>query len=583
MMKRSIYVFLVTPALAMGIIIFSRIFLSNEIGSAELTEETISGNREATEGLVVGFRADSADDLHWINVYDYTRSSTVSSFTRGGMPQNRETAVYDAFRFTGWSTRSFCTLIQCEELSGLQDKEIQRFYDELQEQVSREGKEKRGSVSLKEYLDYYPVNFRFRFGETTYDSAAMMQALKDYEKRGELTEESIGPYQGDIELYKVLNDRFRIPVIDNEYQQYSISKHREKDKSDKDGDDEDNDPVIRTVIDKPLDGKKDYYEFDPVIVLQQENIKDGQNWQHPDTKKQSGADSTGSGIIGASEYGLKNRMLFVINNRTAKGEAVDMSQIKDGFGVYELPIDAAAGMTIGKGRKNLFVPDPKPLPDQLRMVYPLDEKAEYVEMSLSGDHRQLALFYVKDKDYFVEIADADTWEPRLTSKLFPAAQEMTYSWGDDGTLVITDHNDHIAILTTTGIDTRPYEVFYKGRVPGNLDRELFTADMIEKKNSYCRYKFGIDYGLAAAAGKDKVALVQNSPMGISGLRSPDLMCAVIDKTGVAYYGTLKNNITDIGHAAAEADYEEIRRLADGSPGRNIIKPVENENQAEWRK
>ena len=41
------------------------------------------------------------------------------------------------------------------------------------------------------------------------------------------------------------------------------------------------------------------------------------------------------------------------------------------------------------------------------MVYPLDKDAEYVEMSLSGDHRYLAVFSVKNGTYFVELIDAD--------------------------------------------------------------------------------------------------------------------------------------------------------------------------------
>lgn len=56
-----------------------------------------------------------------------------------------------------------------------------------------------------------------------------------------------------------------------------------------------------------------------------------------------------------------------MNNRTVKGNPIDVSQIKDGYGVYELPIDTDATISIGKGRKNLFIPDPTPLSDQLTL------------------------------------------------------------------------------------------------------------------------------------------------------------------------------------------------------------------------
>ena len=139
-------------------------------------------------------------------------------------------------------------------------------------------------------------------------------------------------------------------MIDNEYQQYRIS------------------PDGKTKLSKPLGADKDFYEFDPIIVLQQENIKDGMEWKHPDTKSGIVEDKAKNDVVSASEYGYKNRMLFIVNNRTAKGKPVDVSEIRDGFGIYELPIDSAAGITIGKGRKNLFIPDPKPLTDRLAMA-----------------------------------------------------------------------------------------------------------------------------------------------------------------------------------------------------------------------
>ena len=564
-MKRiSTYIFLLTSVLAIGVIIGSWGFLSKEIGAAQLTEKTIAGDRNAADGLVVAFRADSADSLHWLNGYDYTENSTVSSFSRGDMPQTKEVSVYRDFRFTGWSTESFYTQLKYDALNGLQDKSIQGFYSDMQKQAAGDKSEKEGEILLKNHLDYYPVNFRFQFGEKVYNSATMLQGLKKYADKDELTEENAKPYEGDIELYKVLNDRFRIPVIENEYQQYKVSSSG------------------KTEVHKSLDDGKDYYEFDPVIVLQQENIRDGKNWVHPDTIKEAGTKDNDSAIEMASSYGLKNRMLFVVNNTTAKRNPVDLSQIKDGFGIYELPIDSAATITIGKGRKNLFIPDPKPLSDQLNMVYPLDENAEYVEMSLSGDHRQLAVFYIKKDSYYIEIVDADTWESKLREKIFPASEKMSYSWGDDGTLAVTDYNGHIALLTKNENSAKPYEIFYKGSVSDNVDQELFAAEMVTKKHSYGRYAYGVDKGLAIVAEKDRIALVNNSPIGNSGLKNPDLICAVIDRTGLVYKGILQSNLVDIDYGITNAELKEILQMDEGSAVQDIIKPVSNENKAAWK-
>ena len=271
-----------------------------------------------------------------------------------------------------------------------------------------------------------------------------------------------------------------------------------------------------------------------------------------------------------------------MNNRTVKGNPIDVSQIKDGYGVYELPIDTDATISIGKGRKNLFIPDPTPLSDQLKMTYPLDETAEYVDISLSGDHRNLAIFSVKEGDCFVEIVDADTWQSKCMEKMFPASEKMSYAWGEDGTLAATDHNDHIAILTET--DNSGYRLLYAGEVAEGLDDELFSTEMVTRKNAHDRYEHGNAVGLAVAAQDGKVALVQNSPAGDPklGLRNADLECAVIDKTGVIYNGLLKSSLVDIDYGSTEEDIKAIEDLAGGSMVKNVIKPVSNKNRAEWK-
>ena len=572
-MKKSIFIFLTATVLSIGMIVFGWMSASDQIGKARLTEETITGDRAAADGLIVAFRADSADDLHWVNGFDYSTNKTVSSFTRGEMETTAETSVYDDMRFTGWSAVPYYTQLKYDALDGLQDKKIQNYYDKLQRQVLADGKEKKGTIRTGDYLDYYPISFRFQFGEKVYNSSSALTGLKTMADKKSNTEEKAAPYAGDIELYTVLNEWFRIPVLDNEYQNYRVSS--EQDSSNK------RFSVSKTTIKKPLGAGKDYYEFDPVIFLQQENIKDGKKWEHPDTEESIESQDDNNSHK-ASEYGLKNRLLFVVNNRTVKGNPVDVSQIKGGYGVYELPIEADATISIGKGRKNLFIPDPTPLSDQLNMTYPLDETAEYVDISLSGDHRNLAIFSVKEGDYYVEIVDADTWQSKCMTKMFPASEKMSYTWGEDGTLAATDHNDHFAILTET--DDNAYGLLYSGGVAEGLDDELFTTEMISRKKAHNRYEHGNAVGLAVASQGDKVALVQNSPAGDPklGFRNADIECAVIDKTGVIYNGLLKSSLVDIDYGSTEEDIKAIENLAGGSMVRNVIRPVSNKNRAEWK-
>lgn len=84
-MKKSIIVFLTSALLSAVTVAYGWAFVSGQIGKATLTEETIAGSIDAADGLTVGFRADSADNLHWINSYDYSTGETKSSFKKGDM------------------------------------------------------------------------------------------------------------------------------------------------------------------------------------------------------------------------------------------------------------------------------------------------------------------------------------------------------------------------------------------------------------------------------------------------------------------------------------------------------------------
>lgn len=585
-MKKSIIIFVTSIALSAGMVIYGWAFVDSRVGEVSLTEETMAGNKAAADGLTVGFRADSADNLHWISSYDYNTDKTDSSFKRGEMTETIDASVYDDIRFTGWSTVPFSTQIKYDGLDGLQENKIQAFYNEIQQRVKETGAEENGKIRLKDYLDYYPVSFRFQFGTKIFNSDNALTGLKVYDERNMLSAENAAAYDEEVRLYTAFNSLFKIPVINNEYQEYRISKAENYDRKTALG--------YKTDIQKPLDEGRDFYEFDPVIAIQEENIMDGKRWVHPDLSgglsyEAGDGDEAGgqsdSSYVGrsASEYNLKNRMLFIVNNRTAKGVPVDVSQIEGGYGVYELPIEVTATATVKRGRRSGILPSPKPLSDELAMVYPLDEEAEYVEMSLSGDHRYLAVFSVKNGAYLVDLIDADNWTSQGPFEVFPASEKMTYAWGDDGSLAVTNHKDYIAVFTRTEDENRPYEVLYSGKAPDDLDKAFFDTEMVSKKNSYARYKYSIDKGLAIAAKGGKVALVQNLLVGDSQLnmRNAALECAIIDKSGVIYRGRLKNNVVDLEYDMSREEIQTIRDLSGGAVMKLTIEPVRNENRCRW--
>ena len=133
-----------------------------------------------------------------------------------------ESSVYNGIKFTGYSTVPFITYLKNDNLGKLQEKEVQLFYSVIQRRVSESKEEENGEMRLADYLDCYPVSFSFQFGSGLYDSDDALAGMKVYFEQDGLTDASETDYADDLKLYKNLNDIFRIPVIDNEYQKYRV-------------------------------------------------------------------------------------------------------------------------------------------------------------------------------------------------------------------------------------------------------------------------------------------------------------------------------------------------------------------------
>lgn len=561
MRKKPAILFCTAVVFILAIILGGSFFLKNQIGVVNLTEETLIGNAKEADGLQVGFRADSGKNLHWISSYEFSTKTTQSTFERGTMTEVQEFLIYDAFRFTTWTSTPYNILLNNDSLDGLQDKPIQKYYDNIQE-TGLDGKEKAaGEIRVKDYLDYYPISFRFQFGAKVCNSNDALTGLKILSDKGDASGDKLSSYDEDVKLYREINQFFRIPVIENEYQAYELTK---------DG---------LEIVTAEGSGK-DSYRFDPVIVLQEENLMDGTTWIHPDLAggKSYEKDDNYVGKKG-TDYNLKNRLLFIVNNRTKKGELVDFSQVKGGYGIYELPVETTATATVRYGKRSSAVPNPKPLSEELNMVYPLNENAEYVELSLSEDHRYLAIFSVESGFYYVEFVDADTWKSHGHFKLFKTGKQMSYVWGEDDSFATTNHEGEIAVLYRNGSKTQAYDLLYKGHVPTSFNQVFFGNEVTKKENTYIHYPYGYAYGLAIVAKDRKVAFSQNPIIReSSNKRGPSLECAVIDQNGVAYWGKLDSSVTDL-----ETDEKEslAQYNHDADVLKQTIRPVRSENWIRW--
>lgn len=78
--------------------------------------------------------------------------------------------------------------------------------------------------------------------------------------------------------------------------------------------------------------------------------------------------------------------------------------------------------------------------------------------------------------------------------------------------------------------------------------------------------------------------------GALGIRNPALACAVIDKTGVLYMGTLKSNLADLDFAMEPEDIAHMRGILSENPEeesdskvmqKHLLKADEEENWVKW--
>ena len=102
---------------------------------------------------------------------------------------------------------------------------------------------------------------------------------------------------------------------------------------------------------------------------------------------------------------------FSINNRRNGGEFIDTSLIPGGYGIYAFSYGSEAK------KKNKTGIDA----DSLKMVYPLDEEAEVVQLSMNNDKTKLLLFTNDGEELLFTVIDVAT---------MTAVQKLSLGAGD---------------------------------------------------------------------------------------------------------------------------------------------------------
>lgn len=200
-------------------------------------------------------------------------------------------------------------------------------------------------------------------------------------------------------------------------------------------------------------------------------------------------------------------------NNTDEIEYVDTSLIPGGYGIYSFYYaggDSASRTGI--------------IADKIETVFPLDSKTIVSHITMSKDDKQLLLFTVEDKSFYLTVIDIKTMK---------AAQKILIK-EEQGSGSVYEYDDFIVADTENDIT-----------VISEKDG-VYTVDFSVRKASFINEKFH-DIGVADCMDykDDKLAIVGNCFEEDTGYELCDFFVSVYDKSGILYYGKYNTSL-DLG-------------------------------------
>lgn len=238
---------------------------------------------------------------------------------------------------------------------------------------------------------------------------------------------------------------------------------------------------------------------------------------------------------------------FTFNTHTDDGDVVDTSLIPGGYGIYRLPYDR---------EKEIF------LSEKLEMVYALDPKKQYTDIYASPDGAKLFLV-----SQAARLAAVGVKEVQATAEII------------DVRTMQCDRREEIVCSADTalGYDAGDYLIF-RGRSElclytyqdGSYKKELMLADVDFRKpalqnlfyDNRCRTAY--DGKRLSILGEADFDIEDDDNTMWLWETAGTVEVAVLDASGLAYYGTLRSNMQDFCNAKEYRAWEDNVKPRDGA-------------------
>lgn len=276
-MKKFIALTLALVLLAIGAITAITAEIGSHDNTVTHTEKVIWGDPSAVEGAVVKSVSHYQNHLVWNSVY------TVGKGTE------TEYKFHFVKHYSNGKPRLSGFLLHTDIAYGFNLNEpaskqtgIARVYKELYDSLDYDEQGSK-TIRLADYYDYYPISVNINLPSLLWNATA--ESFSD--GRSVI---STAQNQNDKKVYDDICNFFKIPVVDTEYVDISVSKHHGN------------------------------------------NVGFGHGW--------SDKESDHYAIDTQSAY--TDTVCFIaVSNRTLNGEIMDFSNIPGGYGIYALPYEGA--------------------------------------------------------------------------------------------------------------------------------------------------------------------------------------------------------------------------------------------------
>lgn len=367
-MKKSILLILLLVISLSSVSIFAFSTFA-ERNNVVFTENIIYGDRSTIEGLEINYKTKQNNQLFWETTLSFEDNLNVKS-NHKFYPAKQYEDLDSNYIHSGlhMNVDIYKAISNLDYATG-----IEVAYKELFESLAP-GEQGSKTVFLKDYLDYYDLQISFDFPSYNWNYNGFIFTGGN---TGSLRDEENPRYFPSDKVVYDIGQYFKIPILDSETYDVELGKHENG--------------QVAMIGGGHTEGERFTME-------------------------------TFSVLTGEACY-------FTFNPYGTEGSLVDLSYLRDGYGIFCLPHVISADDTIDAN----FIKT-----EELSMVYPLDPAAKIYALKLDDAQSKLFLYTIVDNQLVLKIIEIESMN---------LLQEITIMDSFDGTsLSIHQDKDYIVLF-----------------------------------------------------------------------------------------------------------------------------------------